>query len=93
MHVLARRFAENLADAIRDAGLAKGHIRVVMVDESATSAEADLIASTARGGRGLKDRPRGAHLDDIAAGVLLDRYFAGSHGDAEEIPPANSSAY
>ena len=65
--------------------------RVVMVDESATSAEADLIASTARGGRGLNDRPRGAHLDDIAAGVLLDRYFAGSHGDAEEIPPANSS--
>ena len=90
MHVLARRFAENLADALRDAGLAEG-TRVVMVDESATSAEADLIASTARGGRGLKDRPRGAHLDDIAAGVLLDRYFAGSHGDAEEIPPANSS--
>lgn len=90
MHVLARRFAENLADALRDAGLAEG-TRVVMVDESATSAEADVIASTARGGRGLKDRPRGAHLDDIAAGVLLDRYFAGSHGDAEEIPPANSS--
>lgn len=90
MHVLARRFAENLADALRDAGLAQG-TRVVMVDESATSAEADLIASTARGGRGLKDRPRGAHLDDIAAGVLLDRYFAGSHGDAEEIPPAKSS--
>lgn len=93
MHVLARRFAENLADAVRDAGLGAKGTRVVMVDESATSAEADLIASTARGGRGLKDRPRGAHLDDIAAGVLLDRYFAGSHGDAEEIPPANSSAY
>jgi len=93
MHVLARRFAENLADAVRDAGVMsnEGHIRVVMVDESATSAEAELIASTARGGRGLKGRPRGAHLDDIAAGVLLDRYFAGSHGDAEEIPPANSS--
>ena len=95
MHVLARRFAENLADAVRDAGVMsnEGHIRVVMVDESATSAEAELIASTARGGRGLKGRPRGAHLDDIAAGVLLDRYFAGSHGDAEEIPPANSSVY
>ena len=95
MHVLARRFAENLADAVRDAGVMsnEGHIRVVMVDESATSAEAELIASTARGGRGLKGRPRGAHLDDIAAGLLLDRYFAGSHGDAEEIPPANSSVY
>ena len=59
------------------------------MDESATSAEADLIAATARKGRGLKDRAKGAHLDDIAAGVLLDRYFAGTHGEgeAEEIPP------
>ena len=56
MHVLARRFAENLADAVRDAGVMsnEGHIRVVMVDESATSAEAELIASTARGGRGAQ---------------------------------------
>ena len=84
MHVLARRFAENLADAARSAGLSST-MKVVMVDESATSAEADLIAATARKGRGLKDRAKGAHLDDIAAGVLLDRYFAGTHGEAEEI--------
>ena len=51
------------------------------------AAEADLIAATARKGRGLKDRAKGAHLDDIAAGVLLDRYFAGTHGAAEEITP------
>ena len=38
MHVLARRFAENLADAVRDAGLGAKGTRVVMVDESATSA-------------------------------------------------------
>jgi RNase H-fold protein (predicted Holliday junction resolvase) len=86
MHVLARRFAENLADAARSRGLSST-MKVVMVDESATSAEADLIAATARKGRGLKDRAKGAHLDDIAAGVLLDRYFAGTHGAAEEIPP------
>jgi len=91
MHVLARRFAENLADAARSAGLSST-MKVVMVDESATSAEADLIAATARKGRGLKDRAKGAHLDDIAAGVLLDRYFAGTHGEAEEIPPMGSDS-
>ena len=90
MHVLARRFAENLADAARSRGLSST-MKVVMVDESATSAEADLIAATARKGRGLKDRAKGAHLDDIAAGVLLDRYFAGTHGEAEEIPPMGDS--
>ena len=84
MHVLARRFAENLADAAHSRGLSST-MKVVMVDESATSADADLIAATARKGRGLKDRAKGAHLDDIAAGVLLDRYFAGTHGEAEEI--------
>ena len=91
MHVLARRFAENLADAAHSAGLSST-MKVVMVDESATSAEADLIAATARKGRGLKDRAKGAHLDDIAAGVLLDRYFAGTHGEAEEIPPMGSDS-
>ena len=60
---------------------------VASVEDSIVSAEADLIAATARKGRGLKDRAKGAHLDDIAAGVLLDRYFAGTHGEAEEIPP------
>ena len=91
MHVLARRFAENLADAARSRGLSST-MKVVMVDESATSAEADLIAATARKGRGLKDRAKGAHLDDIAAGVLLDRYFAKTHGEAEEIPPMGSDS-
>ena len=82
MHALCRRFAENLADvAVKD------HIPVFMYDESMTSAEAEARAEATKGAKETKGSRRRARVDDVAAAVLLERYFALNHGPAIEIKP------
>jgi hypothetical protein len=82
MHALCRRFAENLADVA-----VKHHIPVFMYDESMTSAEAEARAEMTKGAKATKGSRRRARVDDVAAAVLLERYFALNHGPAIEIKP------
>ena len=83
MHRICRRFAENLADAAAPHGLP-----VRMYDEAHTSQQAELSVEVARAARGAAvGLAPGTHLDDVAAAILLERYFARTHGDPIEVPP------
>jgi hypothetical protein len=73
---------------------------VKMYNEAHTSQEAELNVEASRGARGLglnrsggggggggAAAAVGAHLDDVAAAILLERYFAQRHGPPVDIPP------
>ena len=93
MHVLCVRFAERIADA---ASTRVDHpLPVFLYDEYLTSAQAELAVEISTGGRrvpgaaaGLTGNANGqakTHIDDVAAALLLERYFSGKHGPAIEV--------
>jgi RNase H-fold protein (predicted Holliday junction resolvase) len=85
MHVLCRRFAERVADA---AAALDVPIPVELYDESRTSLQASLAVEASRGARGAAAslRPE-ARLDDVAAALLLERYFRKDRGPALPVKP------
>ena len=85
MHVLCRRFAERVADA---AAALDVPIPVELYDESRTSLQAGLVVEASRGARGAAAslRPE-ASLDDVAAALLLERYFRKDRGPALPVKP------
>lgn len=86
MHVVCRRFAENLADAAAPHG-----VPVRMYDESLTSKRAALAVEASRGTRGLgTGRGMDEHVDDVAAAILLERYFARECGEPIDVPPRDA---
>ena len=84
-HVLCRRFAERVADA---AAALDVPIPVELYDESRTSLQASLAVEASRGARGAAAslRPE-ASLDDVAAALLLERYFRKDRGPALPVKP------
>ena len=84
-HVLCRRFAERVADA---AAALDVPIPVELYDESRTSLQASLAVEASRGARGAAAslRPE-ARLDDVAAALLLERYFRKDRGPALPVKP------
>ena len=98
MHVLCRRFAERVADA---AAALDVPIPVELYDESRTSLQAGLAVEASRGARGaaasLGPAAGGKNagktrLDDVAAALLLERYFKRDHGPALPVKPARGSS-
>jgi RNase H-fold protein (predicted Holliday junction resolvase) len=89
MHVLCRRFAERVADA---AAALDVPIPVELYDESRTSLQAGLVVEASRGARGAAAslRPE-ASLDDVAAALLLERYFRKDRGPALPVKPMRGS--
>lgn len=89
MHVLCRRFAERVADA---AAALDVPIPVELYDESRTSLQAGLAVEASRGARGAAAslRPE-ASLDDVAAALLLERYFRKDRGPALPVKPIRGS--
>ena len=89
MHVLCRRFAERVADA---AAALDVPIPVELYDESRTSLQAGLVVEASRGARGAAAslRPE-ARLDDVAAALLLERYFRKDRGPALPVKPMRGS--
>ena len=89
MHVLCRRFAERVADA---AAALDVPIPVELYDESRTSLQAGLAVEASRGARGAAAslRPE-ARLDDVAAALLLERYFRKDRGPALPVKPIRGS--
>ena len=89
-HVLCRRFAERVADA---AAALDVPIPVELYDESRTSLQAGLAVEVSRGraGRAAAGLKRHAHLDDVAAALLLERYFRKDHGPAIPVKPARGT--
>lgn len=86
MHVVCRRFAENLADAAAPHG-----VPVRMYDESLTSKRAALAVEASRGARGLATGfGTDEHVDDVAAAILLERYFARECGEPIDVPPRDT---
>ena len=94
-HVMCRRFAERVADA---AAALDVPIPVELYDESRTSLQAGLAVEASRGARGAaaslcesrRDSAGGrqaARLDDVAAALLLERYFKKDHGPALPVKP------
>lgn len=90
MHVLCRRFAERVADA---AAALDVPIPVELYDESRTSLQAGLAVEASRGraGRPNAGVKSNAHLDDVAAALLLERYFKKDHGPAIPVKPMGGS--
>jgi len=88
-HVLCRRFAERVADA---AAALDVPIPVELYDESRTSLQAGLVVEASRGARGAAAslRPE-ASLDDVAAALLLERYFRKDRGPALPVKPMRGS--
>ena len=98
MHLLCRRFAEGIADAC--------DVPVELYDESLTSLQADLAVETSRAARGAATargataalrkgsvhRQESARVDDVAAALLLERYFAKNHGTPVAVPPLRRTA-
>ena len=89
-HVLCRRFAERVADA---AAALDVPIPVELYDESRTSLQAGLAVEASRGraGRPNAGVKSNAHLDDVAAALLLERYFKKDHGPAIPVKPMGGS--
>ena len=90
MDRICARFAEDVADVAASHGLA-----VYLYDETLTSRDAEAAAlASGRGVKGGKRRPssrRREHLDDVAAAMLLEKYFAKDAGEAILVPPKDVS--
>ena len=62
-----------------------------MYDESLTSKRAALAVEASRGARGLATGfGTDEHVDDVAAAILLERYFARECGEPIDVPPRDT---
>ena len=62
-----------------------------MYDESLTSKRSALAVEASRGARGLATGfGTDEHVDDVAAAILLERYFARECGEPIDVPPRDT---